>query len=280
MDSTITSADGTDLEARSTGRGSPLVLVGGANSDIDTFRLVEPLLAEHHTVWVYSRRGHGNSGDGPDYCLDREVEDVLAVLDAAGDGAHLLGVSGGAMYVLLAAARTASLRSVVVYEPPLAMTDVHPTVIEDLAAMIDSDPARGLDLFAQLAGMAEDLPVLRSIPEVWERVLRGARRLPRELRTAVAERDRECPPPRVPTLYLYGEETRSPAFLEPHQVGLALPGAALHGIPGQRHLAFAFAPALFAAAVLEFTSSIDADPRAHLERTEAHGSTSTLVTRT
>jgi hypothetical protein len=67
----------------------PIVLVRGAVGDSDTFALTEGPLAERDTVWVYSRRGRGGSGDGPDYTYHREVEDVLAVLTAAGDRAHL-----------------------------------------------------------------------------------------------------------------------------------------------------------------------------------------------
>jgi pimeloyl-ACP methyl ester carboxylesterase len=116
---TLTSADGTKLAARCTGHGSPIVLVHGALGNLDTFALIEGLLAERHSVWVYSRRGRGGSGDGPDYTYHREVEDVLAVLAVAGDGAHLFGHSGGAVYALLAATQAPSLRSLVLYELPL-----------------------------------------------------------------------------------------------------------------------------------------------------------------
>src|SRR5262245_50334953 len=105
---TVTSADGTKLAVRRSGQGSPIVLVHGTNGDLDTFALVEGLLAERHSVWVYSRRGRGGSGDGPDYSLQREVDDVLAVVAAAGGNAHLLGHSGGALYCLFAATETAS----------------------------------------------------------------------------------------------------------------------------------------------------------------------------
>ena len=104
-DTMITSADGTKLAARHCGQGSPMVLVHGALGSIETFALVEGPLAERHTVWVYSRRGRGGSGDSPPYSLEREVDDVLAVLAAAGDDAHLLGHSAGAIYSLLAAAQ-------------------------------------------------------------------------------------------------------------------------------------------------------------------------------
>ena len=141
---TITSADGTNLAARHSGHGSPMVLVHGANGDLDTCALIEGLLAERHSVWVYSRRGRGGSGDGPDYALEREVEDVLAVLAAAGDRPHLFGHSGGAAYCLLAAEQRPSLRSLVLYEPPLHLDRLDPSIVDDMQAALDAgNPDRG-----------------------------------------------------------------------------------------------------------------------------------------
>ena len=127
---TITSADGTTLAARRSGRGSPIVLVHGANGDLATFALIEGLLAEHHSVLVYSRRGRGGSGDGSHYALAREVEDLLAVLAAAGDRPHLFGHSGGALYSLLAAVQRPLLRSLFLYEPPLHGDRFDPIVVD------------------------------------------------------------------------------------------------------------------------------------------------------
>ena len=143
LETTITSADGTTLAARHSGHGSPMVLVHGAIGSLETFALIEGLLAERHSVWVYSRRGRGGSGDGPHYGLDREVEDVLAVLAAAGDHAHLLGHSGGAMYCLLAATQRPSLRSLVLYEPPFHGDRFDPNLVDAVQAALDAgDPDR------------------------------------------------------------------------------------------------------------------------------------------
>ena len=142
-DTTVPSADGTELAVRRSGQGSPIVLVHGTNGDLDTFALVEGLLAERHSVWVYSRRGRGGSGDGSDYALGREVEDVLAVLQAAGGNAHLLGHSGGALYCLFAATETASLRSLVLYEPPFKLDRLDPSRIDEVQSALDAgDPDR------------------------------------------------------------------------------------------------------------------------------------------
>jgi pimeloyl-ACP methyl ester carboxylesterase len=260
-ETTITSADGTKLAARHSGHGSPIVLVHGANGSLETFALIEGLLAERHSVWVYSRRGRGGSGDGPDYGLDREVEDVSAVLATVGDRAHLLGHSGGAVYCLLAAARRRSMRSLVLYEPPLHGDRFDPIVVEEVQAALDAgDPDLALEvLFPVGIAVEEEVRIIRSRPEVWARACEGVGLVPRELRTARGAIDRltESDPPDVPTLYLYGEETDASIFATPEEVAGLLPNAQLHGLPGQRHLAFAFDPTSFAQAVLDFTTAHD-----------------------
>jgi pimeloyl-ACP methyl ester carboxylesterase len=262
---TVISADGTRLAARRSGHGTPLVLVHGAAGDLDTFALIEGALAERHEVWVYSRRGRGGSGDGPHYALEREVDDVLSVLAATGDRAHLVGHSGGGVYSLFAAMETHSVRSLVLYEPPFRLGNADSferTVVDDMQSALDAgDVDRLLDIFFQVAGIVEhETRVLRSLAPVWERLRDGVRLAPREFDAGLAEaRERlaSFEPPDVPTLYLYGEETRAPIFSTPDEVVDRLPTAKLHGLAGQRHLAFAFDPTAFARAVLAFTTSHD-----------------------
>ena len=82
---------------------------------------------------------------------------------------------------------------------------------------------------------------------------------PRELRTAREGIDglTASDAPDIPTLYLYGEETDAAIFPTPGELGELLPTAQLHGLPGQRHLAFAFDPPSFAQALLDFTLAND-----------------------
>lgn len=259
---TITSADGTKLAARHSGRGSALVLVHGATGDLNTFALIESALAKQHTVWVYSRRGRGGSSDGPDYSLQREVEDVLAVLAATGDAAHLVGHSGGALYCLLAATQTRSLRSLVLYEPPLRLDtdDLDPAVIDDMQSALDAgDPNRALELFFPVAGIIDyEIQALRSLDPVWSRLQAGIALAPREFKAGLQEAPEQFAafePPDVPMLYLYGEATQASIFPTIDQVAELLPNAQQHGLSQQRHLAFAFDPTTFAQAVLAFTTS-------------------------
>ena len=229
-DVTITSTDGTKLAARNSGRGSPIVLVHGALGDLDTFALIEGPLAEQYSVWVYSRRGRGGSGDGPDYAVQREVEDVLAVLAATADRAHLVGHSGGAAYALLAAAQSPSVRSLVLYEPPLRLDRLNPSVLDDLQSALDAgDPERALEVLFPAVGIADhEVQVLRSMEPVWARLRTGVRLVPREVRAALGEgRDWliASDPPDVPMLYLYGELTNASINASIDEVAELLPHA-------------------------------------------------------
>lgn len=258
---TITSADGTQLAARCSGHGSPLVLVHGANGDLNTFALIEDALARHHAVWVYSRRGRGGSGDRPGYALEREVEDVRAVLAVAGDGAHLVGHSGGAIYSLLAADEGTLLSSLVLYEPPLHFERLDPSLIDRVQVALDAgDPDGALEILFPAIGVTDtEAYVLRSVESVWRRLRQGVRLVPRELQTGVQAIDRLNPlvPPEIPTLYLYGEKTDASVFPTADEVAELLPRAHLHCLPGQRHLAFGFDPTPFAQAILQFTTGHD-----------------------
>jgi pimeloyl-ACP methyl ester carboxylesterase len=261
-DVTVVSADGTQLAARCSGSGSPLVLVHGAMADLNAFGLTEQLLAKRHTVWVYSRRGRGGSGDGPRYSLEREIEDVLSVLDTAGDGTHLVGHSSGAFYCLLAAWRAGSLRSLVLYEPPLHVDRVDAALLDGVESALDAgDPDLALETFFPVADIVEDeVEVLRAQEPVWEALRQGVLVFPREHRALEADGRRllsavALPP--VPILYLHGALTEAPVFPALEEVAELLPKARFHCLPGQRHMAPVFDPTAFAQAVLAFTTAHD-----------------------
>ncbi|GGM30778.1 alpha/beta fold hydrolase [Dactylosporangium sucinum] len=118
---TVTSADGTRIAYERGGSGPALVLVDGAMC----YRAGGPMrplaaqLTEHFTVYAYDRRGRGESGDTLPYAPEREVEDLHALVDAAGGDAYLCGISSGAALVMLASSRA---RAIVLYEPPLHAT--------------------------------------------------------------------------------------------------------------------------------------------------------------
>ena len=115
---TVRSADGTAIGFVTVGSGPAVIVVHGALTTGDEWHQVAVAMADHHTVHVMDRRGRGRSGDGADYRFDREIEDIGAVVEAAGVGAHLVGHSSGAIYAL-EAARRFPIGQLVLYEPPL-----------------------------------------------------------------------------------------------------------------------------------------------------------------
>ncbi|GAA1863313.1 alpha/beta fold hydrolase [Actinomadura bangladeshensis] len=115
---TVYSKDGTPIACERTGSGPALVCVGGALNDRGSAAALAGLLAGGHTVLTYDRRGRGDSGDTPPYAVDREIEDLAAVVDAAGGSAAVYGMSSGAVLALRAAAAGLPLTRLALYEPP------------------------------------------------------------------------------------------------------------------------------------------------------------------
>jgi pimeloyl-ACP methyl ester carboxylesterase len=116
---TVTSRDGSTIVYDRLGDGPPIVLVSGGSVDRSSNAALAELLAAHFTVFNYDRRGRGGSGDTAPYAVEREVEDIDAVIEAAGGSAHLFGSSSGAALALEAAWRLpARITRLVLWEPP------------------------------------------------------------------------------------------------------------------------------------------------------------------
>jgi pimeloyl-ACP methyl ester carboxylesterase len=100
---TVTSQDGTTIAFDRLGAGAPVILVSGGSVDRSSNAPLAALLAAHFTAFNYDRRGRGPSGDTPPYAVAREVEDLDAVVEAAGGSACVYGSSSGAALALEAA---------------------------------------------------------------------------------------------------------------------------------------------------------------------------------
>ena len=114
----VSSKDGTRIAYDRMGEGPPVILVSGGMVDRSSNAPVADLLAERFTVFNYDRRGRGPSGDTPPYAVQREVEDLEAVVEAAGGSAFAYGSSSGAALLLEAAAAGASFSKLALWEPP------------------------------------------------------------------------------------------------------------------------------------------------------------------
>ncbi|MBV9804770.1 MAG: alpha/beta hydrolase [Solirubrobacterales bacterium] len=130
----VSSADGTAITFDRYGDGPALVLVGGAfqyrASDPPTVELAK-LLASDFSVFHYDRRGRGDSSDTPPYAIEREIEDLSAVIDGAGGSAAVLGNSSGALLALDAAAAGTRIEKIALYEAPVIVDDSRPPVPAD-----------------------------------------------------------------------------------------------------------------------------------------------------
>ncbi|MFG3181903.1 alpha/beta fold hydrolase [Streptomyces nigra] len=162
MDKKTISADGTSLAYASRGEGPPVILVSGAMSTGDTVAPLAEALADRFTAVVYDRRGRGASGDTQPYAVEREVEDLAALIGAVGGEAALYGVSSGGALALRAAASGLPVRRIAVYEVPFAVyeggAEERAEYTERLTSALEQD-RRGdaVELFLRLTGLGEGL---------------------------------------------------------------------------------------------------------------------------
>jgi pimeloyl-ACP methyl ester carboxylesterase len=254
-----TSADGTSIAYWCSGEGPPLVLVHGTAADHSRWRPVLPAFEERFTVCAVDRRGRGGSGDSDDYAIEREFEDVAAVVDPVGEPANLLGHSYGALCALEAAQLTRNVRKLVLYDPgiELAGEEIYPPeVIERLETLLEAGDWDGVvaTTMREVAGLPpETVEYMRSQP-AWEARVAAAHTIPRELRAVKAYRldGERFGDLGVPALVLSGAE--SPAALRKagKVVDETLPDSRIVVMPGQGHAAMDTGTDLFTTEVLRF----------------------------
>src|SRR6266566_2446209 len=171
--SQVTSKDGTAIAYDQVGKGPAVIVVGGVLGDRSQQAPLAALLSEHFTVFNYDRRGHGESGDKAPYAVEREIEDLGAVIDAAGGSAFVYGTSGCAVLALEAAARGLSpkMKKLALWEPPYIVDDSRPPVPQDYLEQLRKmlrEGRRGdmIELFfTQAVGMpAEFVAPMRQSP--------------------------------------------------------------------------------------------------------------------
>ena len=142
---TVTSKDGTKLAVDIAGSGPPIILVSGGSVDRGSNAGLADVLESDFTTYNYDRRGRGDSGDTKPYAVEREIEDIEAVIELAGGTAHLYGSSSGAALALEAAAAGAPVDKLVLWEPPYNLDPAgRPPVdsVEQLDRMV-TDGRRG-----------------------------------------------------------------------------------------------------------------------------------------
>jgi pimeloyl-ACP methyl ester carboxylesterase len=132
----VRSADGTLIAFERTGAGPPVLIVGGALNDRTAATPLAAALAPDFTAYAYDRRGRGASGDTQPYAVDREVDDLEALIAEAGGSAFVFGHSSGAVLALEAAERGLRIPRLALYEPPFVVDDSRPAVPADFVARL------------------------------------------------------------------------------------------------------------------------------------------------
>ena len=250
----IRSKDGTVIAYERSGDGSPLVLVHGTLATHERWVSILPALEKQFTVYAIDRRGRGGSGDTEPYALEREAEDIAAVVDSIGKEVNLLGHSHGALCTLEAALRTPYVRRLIAYEPPLAPDS--DGLMDRVQASLDAgDPEAAVITFVRdgVRMPPHELDQWRSTPVFPARVA-VAHTIPREFR---AVEGYQFEPERVqhlnvPVLLLLGGD--SPPFFRTsiENWHAALPNSRIVVLPGQQHIAMDTAPDLFVREVTGF----------------------------
>ena len=245
----VLSKDGTKIAFDQSGEGAPVILVGGALQDraidLPTVQLAA-LLAENFTVFHYDRRGRGDSGDTPSYAVEREIEDLSALIDVAGGSVGVFGMSSGAV-LALRAADSLKITRLALYEPPFIVDDSRPPLPDDYLAKLMkllSSNQRG-DAVALFMTEAVGVPAEYIAPMRNEAFWSGFEAVAHTLvydAMIMGDTMRGSPQPlwkwssiRVPTLVIGGSE--SPAYQQKAIQMLVeiLPDARRRTLEGQAH---------------------------------------------
>lgn len=171
---TVTSGDGTEIACWTGGRGPHLVLVHGTSASHTRWTAIRPRFEEHFTVTAIDRRGRGQSGDAPHYDIEREFEDVAAVVETLDSPVLLFGHSYGAICALEAAFRTDKLAGLILYEPPIANESIYaPGQLDRLATLLAAGDRDGMvaAFFTEVVGLPpQHLEIARASPAWPDRV--------------------------------------------------------------------------------------------------------------
>ncbi|HWM87762.1 MAG TPA: alpha/beta hydrolase, partial [Kofleriaceae bacterium] len=255
----VMSSDGTPLAVWVDGSGPPLVLVHGSLTDHTTFEALVKELRGSVTTFSMDRRGFGASGDAAGYAIEREFEDVAAVVDSvaarAGAPVALWGHSYGAGCAMGGAALTSSVHRLILYEPGLGLSYPAGSIerIEAAVAAGDMDAAIVAVLVQILELSAEDVDAMRAGPR-WPVLLAAGPTVPRECRVEDGWVYRPGCFDRIaaPALLLSGSAS-PPALIEATQrAAAAIPGARIQRLEGHAHLAHKTDPGMIAGIIRQF----------------------------
>jgi pimeloyl-ACP methyl ester carboxylesterase len=233
---TVTSKDGTPIAFDRSGAGPAIILVVGAFNDRATGAPLAQFLERHFTVFNYDRRGRGESGDTAPYAIEREIEDLDALISQAGGSARVFGYSSGATLALRAAAHGLAISQLALYDPPptgAKAGELAPQLTELIAAGRQGDAVElfqteAVGIPAAVVAQMRNAPFRPALEKMAHTLVYEStilRSLPDGLLASV----------RVPTLVLDGEESHVLLRQAAQLVADALPNGRYHTLKGQGH---------------------------------------------
>jgi len=242
----VTSKDGTKIAYEVVGQGPPLVFVMGAMGTrrIAFSKAMREELAKSFTLHFYDRRGRGETGDASPtpYLVEREIEDLRAVCEAAGGSPFVCGTSSGAALALLAAASGVPMRMLAAHEPPYAVGEHAATFDRGYQANVTKLVAEGkreeaVKYFMRTVGVPGFMLWAMRFMPFWKDAVAAAPSLPYDAAVMGSfdmpeKRLREI---RVPTVVLVGGSTAPRLRAAADAVAKVVPGATERVIPKQNH---------------------------------------------
>jgi len=256
---TVTSKDGTVIAYSQVGQGPALILVDGAlcYRESGPSKALAAMLSQHFTVVTYDRRGRGESGDTLPYAVEREVEDLEALIEAVGGTAFVAGQSSGSALAIEAANRLPGITKLALYEAPFVVDDTGKPVTQAFLARLkelvaENQRTAAVKLFMKQVGVPGFMLAIMPLMPMWSKLKAVAHTLPYDISTLT---DYGAGKPLPGTLgasitasTLVMDGGKSPTGMRHAMQALAqtLPNASYRTLAGQTHMvkAEALAPVL------------------------------------
>lgn len=266
MQKNVTSKDGTIIAYEQTGTGPVVILVAAALADRGGTTRLAKHLAEHFTVINYDRRGRGKSTDTRPYAVQREVEDIEALIDANGGPAFVFGSSSGSALALEAASKLGSkVKKLFMYEPPFIVDNSRPPIPSDFSSQVSELVSAGRRddavklFFAKGIGIPNfAVTLMRLLMPGWSKMAGRAHTIPYDLAVLAGTQEGKPLPAKrwvdttAPTLVVVGSKSESFFHSGAKALTEILPNAQYRSLQGQGHSAVLMAPKAIADAMEQF----------------------------
>jgi pimeloyl-ACP methyl ester carboxylesterase len=263
---TVKSKDGTSIAFDKSGQGPAIILVAAALSFRSDIKKLADLLSVNFTVYNYDRRGRGDSTDTQPHAVQREVEDIEALIDEAGGSASLFGSSSGAVLALEAASKLGKkVRKLFLYEPPFIVDGSFPPMPGDFSEQIGAlvSAGRRSDAVKHFFHKGMGIPsvfvtLMRLLMPGWNKMTGIAHTLQYDL-AVVAGTQTGKPLPadrwaalKAPALVTVGSKSETFFHTGAQALAALIDTAEYRSLEGQDHGSAVMAPKVIAVVITEF----------------------------